>query len=126
MVYSPGREAGSCKEDSNGRHSHACTPVRLSARVCGAGVYGPKHDIRSVTSDDMLSVYKVNCIGPLLVVQGLLNAGLIGGFGGKTCIANVSSKVWLKRGTGRGGVSCMGRGCRSGAEARRGQCAGSP
>jgi hypothetical protein len=56
-------------------------------------VYGPKADIRSVTSDDMLSVYQVNCIGPLLVVQGLLNAGLMGGLGGKSTVANVSSKV---------------------------------
>jgi hypothetical protein len=58
-----------------------------------AGVYGPKLDVRSVTAEDMLSVYSVNCVGPLLVVQGLLNAGLIGGFGGKSLVANVSSKV---------------------------------
>lgn len=75
---------------------------------CPAGVYGPKLDVRSVTAEDMLSVYSVNCVGPLLVVQGLLNAGLIGGLGGKTLIANVSSKVssaqqWLSYTDRQGG-----------------------
>jgi hypothetical protein len=66
---------------------------RLCCLPCFAGVYGPKLDVRSVTAEDMLSVYSVNCVGPLLVVQGLLKAGLIGGFGGKSLVANVSSKV---------------------------------
>lgn len=57
------------------------------------GVYGPKRDISTVTAEDMLSVYSVNCVGPLLVVQQLLKAGLIGKMGGKTLVANVSSKV---------------------------------
>lgn len=58
-----------------------------------AGVYGPKTSFGSVSAADMLSVYSVNCIGPLLVVQQLLGAGLIGNLGGKTLVANVSSKV---------------------------------
>lgn len=57
------------------------------------GVYGPKQDLGSVTPEDMLSVFQVNCVGPLLVVQQLQKAGLIGGFGGKTLVANVTSKV---------------------------------
>jgi hypothetical protein len=67
-------------------------------RRCGvspvvSGVYGAKKDIHNVTADDMLAVYSVNCVGPLLVVQQLLEAGLIGGLGGKTLVGNVSSKV---------------------------------
>jgi len=58
-----------------------------------AGVYGDKHNVSDISAEDMLSVYKVNCVGPLLVVQQLMKAGHIGGFGGKTLVANVSSKV---------------------------------
>lgn len=57
------------------------------------GVYGAKQDIRKITADEMLAVYTVNTVGPLLVVQQLLEAGLIGGLGGKTLVANVTSKV---------------------------------
>jgi hypothetical protein len=56
-------------------------------------VYGAKQDIRKITADEMLAVYTVNTVGPLLVVQQLLEAGLIGGLGGKTLVANVTSKV---------------------------------
>jgi hypothetical protein len=56
-------------------------------------VYGAKQDIRKITADEMLAVYTVNTVGPLLVVQQLLEAGLIGGLGGKTLLANVTSKV---------------------------------
>lgn len=64
----------------------------LSADGC-PGIYGPKVDIRTVTAADMIEVFTVNCIGPLLVVQQLAEAGLIGGMGGKTLVANMSSKV---------------------------------
>lgn len=38
-------------------------------------------------------VYRVNTVGPTLVVQALLKHGLLGGFGGKGLVANMSSKV---------------------------------
>lgn len=75
-------------------HVTGCSASRPSARLFPrAGVYGDKHDISSVSAEDMLSVYNVNCVGPFLVVQQLMKAGHIGGFGGKTLVANVSSKV---------------------------------
>lgn len=65
----------------------------LRALHDATGVYGAKQDIRKITADEMLAVYTVNTVGPLLVVQQLLEAGLIGGLGGKTLLANVTSKV---------------------------------
>ena len=74
---------------------HCCVLCCVSCCVSPvvSGVYGAKKDIHNVTADDMLAVYSVNCVGPLLVVQQLLEAGLIGGLGGKTLVGNVSSKV---------------------------------
>lgn len=74
-----------------------------------------------MSADDMLEVYSVNCVGPLLVVQQLLKAGLIGGPGGKTLVGNVSSKV----GAGAGvavGPGWRGTGCSSAAPFSVGQC----
>eukprot|EP00878_Enallax_costatus_P003038 GHUV01003236.1.p1 GENE.GHUV01003236.1~~GHUV01003236.1.p1 ORF type:complete len:275 (+),score=57.26 GHUV01003236.1:505-1329(+) len=71
-----------------------CPAVRhVDVLINNAGVYGRRIDIRTVTADDLIETYKVNTIGPLLVVQQLLKHGLIGGPGGKTLIANVTSKV---------------------------------
>ena len=82
-------------------HRHVCVHYKPNHGMCAftvtsprySGVYGPKKDFGSVSADDMLEVYSVNCVGPLLVVQQLLKAGLIGGPGGKTLVGNVSSKV---------------------------------
>lgn len=41
----------------------------------------------------MTYAFKTNTIGPLIVVQQLLKNGLIGGFGGRTLVANITSKV---------------------------------
>ncbi|KAF8061359.1 gghA [Scenedesmus sp. PABB004] len=41
----------------------------------------------------MIAAFKTNTIGPLLVVQQLLKAGLLGGPGGRSVVANVTSKV---------------------------------
>lgn len=58
-----------------------------------AGVYGRKVDLASVTAEDMQAVFQVNAVGPLLVVQQLLAQNLLGGFGGKSLVANITSKV---------------------------------
>jgi NAD(P)-dependent dehydrogenase (short-subunit alcohol dehydrogenase family) len=71
-----------------------CPGLRhIDVVINNAGIYGPKIDIKTVTEQDMMQTYKTNTIGPLIVVQQLLINGLIGGFGGKTLVANVSSKV---------------------------------
>uniref|UniRef100_A0A383VPJ6 Short-chain dehydrogenase/reductase SDR n=1 Tax=Tetradesmus obliquus TaxID=3088 RepID=A0A383VPJ6_TETOB len=80
------RWAGGLRDNCRGlRH--------VDVLINNAGVYGSKVDLKTVTEQDMIACFKVNTIGPLVVVQQLLAAGLIGGFGGKTLIANVSSKV---------------------------------
>eukprot|EP00879_Flechtneria_rotunda_P000620 GHRR01000733.1.p1 GENE.GHRR01000733.1~~GHRR01000733.1.p1 ORF type:complete len:275 (+),score=70.05 GHRR01000733.1:3258-4082(+) len=61
--------------------------------INNAGVYGRKLNISTVTEDDMLYCFLTNTVGPLIVVQQLLQQGLIGGIRGKSLIANVSSKV---------------------------------
>jgi NAD(P)-dependent dehydrogenase (short-subunit alcohol dehydrogenase family) len=71
-----------------------CKGLRhIDVVINNAGIYGAKVDIKTVTEQDMMQTFKTNAIGPLIVVQQLLVNGLIGGFGGKTLVANVSSKV---------------------------------
>ena len=41
----------------------------------------------------MLFAFTTNTIGPLLTVQQLRAAGLLGGAGGPSLVANISSKV---------------------------------
>lgn len=59
--------------------------------INNAGVYGRRIDYATVTADDMLFTYRVNTIGPLLIVQQLLKNKLIGKPG--SIVGNVTSKV---------------------------------
>jgi NAD(P)-dependent dehydrogenase (short-subunit alcohol dehydrogenase family) len=78
------------------RHQH------VDYVINNAGVYGPKAlEVDTVTAEDMIETYKVNTIGPLLVVQQLLKQGLIGPPG--TVVGNVTSKVGSVSDNGSGG-----------------------
>lgn len=49
-------------------------------------------ELENVTAEEMLHVFRINTVGPLLVVQQLLKHGLIGGTAG-ALVGNVTSKV---------------------------------
>jgi NAD(P)-dependent dehydrogenase (short-subunit alcohol dehydrogenase family) len=67
---------------------------RVDVVINNAGIYGPRGGIDDISAQDMLNVFKVNAVGPFLVVQQLRRNGLIGGAGGKRAVvANVTSKV---------------------------------
>lgn len=55
------------------------------------------------------SIFQTNAIGPFLVVQSLHGQGLIGGSGGHTLVATVSSTVrcWADKSMGPVCESCM-------------------
>lgn len=61
--------------------------------INNAGVYGERQDLGSVTSENMVSTFVANTVGPLLIVQALASRGLLGGSAGPTLVATVSSKV---------------------------------
>lgn len=65
---------------------------KVDVVVNNAGVLIYK-GIESVSADAMLTCFKVNTMGPLLVTQALLKAGLIGKAGSTSLVATVSSKV---------------------------------
>ena len=68
-------------------------PDRVDLLINNAGIYGPKKDagqsLTSVTAEAMLTVFDVDCVGPLRVVQALLPRIVRA----KGKIANVSSKM---------------------------------
>lgn len=60
--------------------------------INNAGIYGPKVPLDDTTATDMMNVFAVNAVGPLMVVQQLRKQGVIGG-SHPTLVANVTSKV---------------------------------
>ncbi|KAK3284303.1 hypothetical protein CYMTET_8040 [Cymbomonas tetramitiformis] len=58
--------------------------------------------LESVSAEDLLHTFKINTVGPTLVVQQLLQQGLIGR-NGKSVIGNVTSKVGSVDDNGSGG-----------------------
>ncbi|RMG92944.1 MAG: SDR family oxidoreductase [Zetaproteobacteria bacterium] len=66
-------------------------PNAVDLLINNAGIYGPPKDEQSlerVRADVMLEVFNVDCVGPLRVVQHLLDRFTAG-----SVIANVSSKM---------------------------------
>lgn len=62
--------------------------------VNNAGIYGPRiKNIDDITSEDMISIFKTNTIGPALIVQQLRRHGLLGGASTPSLVANITSKV---------------------------------
>jgi len=78
-------------------------PERIDLLINNAGVYGPKDGagqaLSTVTPETMLSVYDVNCVGPLRVVQALLPRIMAA----RGTIANLSSKMGSSADNGSGG-----------------------
>ena len=93
-------------------HSHPPFPPPPQLVINNAGV-ADWADVESVTAPAMAATFQVNAVGPLLVTQALLKAGLLGK--GST-VANMTSKagdgVW-------GGQGWMGGAGEGGARALR-------
>lgn len=68
-------------------------PEKIDILINNAGIYGPdKKDGQSlgnIKADDMLSVYDINCVGPLRVVQALKSRVILA----RGVIANISSRM---------------------------------
>jgi len=78
-------------------------PESIDLLINNAGIYGPGKDGQSlikVTSDAMLDVFNIDCIGPLRVVQRLVDHVI----SAKGIIANVSSKMGSTSDNGSGGT----------------------
>lgn len=77
-------------------------PNSIDLLINNAGIYGPygEQDLDNVSSQAMLDVFNVDCVGPLRVVQQLkeriINAG--------GTIANISSKMGSSDDNGSGGT----------------------
>ena len=70
--------------------------------INNAGVYGRRVGLKDVRAEDMVGDFTVNSIGPLLVVQQLHKAGLLGGRA-PSLVANVTSKMGSVDDNGSGG-----------------------
>ncbi len=77
-------------------------PGSIDLLINNAGIYGPygAQDLDSITSDAMLEVFNVDCVGSLRVVQQLKSRIIkVGG-----TIANISSKMGSSDDNGSGGT----------------------
>jgi len=77
-------------------------PDSIDLLINNAGIYGPygAQDLDSITSDAMLEVFNVDCVGPLRVVQQLKERIVRA----KGVIANISSKMGSSDDNGSGGT----------------------
>jgi len=78
-------------------------PERMDLLINNAGIYGPGKDGQSldkVTAEAMLSVFQVDCVGPLRVVQYLKDRLIAA----KGVVANISSKMGSTADNGSGGT----------------------
>jgi len=77
-------------------------PESIDLLINNAGIYGPygEQNLDSVTSQAMLDVFNVDCVGPLRVVQQLKSRIIKAG----GSIANVSSKMGSNADNGSGGT----------------------
>ena len=77
-------------------------PDSIDLLINNAGIYGPYggQDLDSITSDAMLEVFNVDCVGPLRVVQQLKGRMIKAG----GTIANISSKMGSSDDNGSGGT----------------------
>jgi len=89
------------------RELKASGTTHLDVVVNNAGVVGTdgytKWDLDDMTQEEMLYVFKVNTVGPVLVVKYLVREGLLGG-DSDSLVGNVTSKVGSvdDNGSGRG------------------------
>jgi NAD(P)-dependent dehydrogenase (short-subunit alcohol dehydrogenase family) len=78
-------------------------PAQIDLLINNAGIYGPGKNgqsLQSITSEAMLDVFNVDCVGPLRVVQKLAGAVIAA----QGIIANVSSKMGSSEDNGSGGT----------------------
>ncbi len=77
-------------------------PDSIDLLINNAGIYGPygAQDLDSITSEAMLEVFNVDCVGPLRVVQQLKERIIRA----KGTIANISSKMGSSDDNGSGGT----------------------
>ncbi len=77
-------------------------PESIDLLINNAGIYGPYggQDLDSITSEAMLDVFNVDCVGPLRVVQQLKERIIKAG----GTIANISSKMGSSDDNGSGGT----------------------
>ncbi len=74
-------------------HASDVFPAKLDLLINNAGVYGSNkqhgQSLENVTAESMLSVFNVNCVGPIRVVQQLKDRLIMA----KGKIVNISSKM---------------------------------
>lgn len=77
-------------------------PESIDLLINNAGIYGPygEQDLDSITSESMLDVFNIDCVGPLRVVQQLKECIIQAG----GTIANISSKMGSSDDNGSGGT----------------------
>ena len=78
-------------------------PDSIDLLINNAGIYGPGKDGQSlskITSESMLEVFNVDCVGPLRVVRRLTDHVIAA----KGVIANISSKMGSTSDNGSGGT----------------------
>ncbi|HHJ80704.1 MAG TPA: SDR family oxidoreductase [Candidatus Tenderia electrophaga] len=74
-------------------HILECFPSKLDLLINNAGIYGPNKQqgqcLDNITAESMLSVFNINCVAPIRVVQCLKNRLI----SAKGRVANISSKM---------------------------------
>ena len=75
-------------------HGGSISVVINNAGTTGTDGYS-KWELQDMTADEMMHVYRINTIGPMLVTQQLVKRGLVGSSaeGPVTLVGNVTSKV---------------------------------
>lgn len=77
-------------------------PEKVDILINNAGIYGPDKDgqsLRNITAQAMIDVFNVDCVGPIRVVQRLLDH-----LGQDSVVANVSSKMGSSSDNSSGGT----------------------
>ena len=85
-------------------HGGSISVVINNAGTTGTDGYS-KWELQDMTADEMMHVYRINTIGPMLVTQQLVKRGLLGSVAGSpsdpvSLVGNVTSKVGSVDGTG--------------------------
>lgn len=78
-------------------------PEQVDLLINNAGIYGPGRDgqsLENITTEAMLEVFNVDCVGPLRVVQRLKQRLIMA----KGVIANISSKMGSSGDNSSGGT----------------------
>ena len=109
LIVSEGVDGGAAAAIDAWARAMTTRGRRLDVVVNNAGVVGTNGydawDLETTTAEEMMHVFKINCVGPTLVVRALLRHGLIGAdANAPSLVGNVTSKVGSveDNGSGRG------------------------